>query len=204
MTDTQCLIVPGLSCSGPDHWQSLWERGRAECRRVEMENWDDPSRATWVAGLDRAVRATPGHPVLVGHSLGCLAIAWWADGIGRDRVDRIGGALLVAPPDVDRPNVDRRLQRFAPTPQQELPFPAILVGSRDDPYATIERSRAMAEDWGAVFVDAGQAGHINARSGLGNWLAGQRLLDRLIDLAWHPRGATGARPATPAQEGTKA
>ena len=193
-TRTPCLIVPGLSSSGPDHWQTLWEHDRADCRRVETGCWDDPQRDRWVVGLDRAVRAAPGRPILVAHSLGCLAVAWWAEGIGRDQGDRIGGALLVAPPDVDRANVDPRLQRFAPTPSAVLPFPTILVASRNDPYAAIERSRAMADDWGAAFVDAGVKGHLNAQSQLGNWLIGQRLLDRLIDLAGQPARSAAARP----------
>jgi predicted alpha/beta hydrolase family esterase len=193
---TPCLIVPGLSSSGPDHWQTLWENGRDDCHRVETGCWDDPLRDRWVAGIDVAVRAAPGRPIFVAHSLGCLAVAWWAEGIGRDQVDRIGGALLVAPPDVDRPGVDVRLERFAPTPSAVLPFPTILVASRDDPYASIERSRAMADDWGAAFVDAGRQGHLNAQSQLGSWLIGQRLLDRLIDLAGNPARVAAPRSQT--------
>ena len=182
------LTVPGLSCSGAGHWQSLWEAERADCRRVEMDSWDDPTRDQWVTGLDRAVRAAAGRLVLVAHSLGCLAVAWWAAGPGRDQLARIGGALLVAPPDVDRPDADPRLRRFAPTPPDALPFPAVLVGSRDDPYATIARLRVIADGWGATFVDAGAIGHINARSGLGDWPAGQQLLDRLIARAERREG----------------
>jgi len=39
-----CLIVPGLDNSGPDHWQSLWESRRDDCRRVDLGCWSEPDR----------------------------------------------------------------------------------------------------------------------------------------------------------------
>jgi predicted alpha/beta hydrolase family esterase len=50
-----------------------------------------------------------------------------------------------------------------------LPFPALLISSSDDPYCTAARAKAMAEAWGASFVDAGALGHINTASGHGPW-----------------------------------
>jgi predicted alpha/beta hydrolase family esterase len=194
----RCLIVPGLDCSGPDHWQTLWEQRRDDCHRVEMGCWNDPARDMWIDGLDHALRAAS-EVVLVAHSLGCLAVAWWAAVAAPDRLGRVRGAMLVAPPDVDRRDADPRLRRFAPTPSIALPFPTILVASHDDHYATFDRSRAMAEAWGADLVDVGHAGHINASSGLGDWPAGRHLLDRLIDRASTAIATSNrAWPETPA------
>lgn len=178
-----CLTVPGLCCSGPDHWQTLWEQGRRDCRRVELDDWDDPTRDGWVDRLDRAISAAAGPIVLVAHSLGCQAVAWWAAGAGAAARARVAGAILVAPPDVDQADADPRLARFAPIPADPLPFPTLVVASRDDPYAAFDRSRAMAGRWGADLIDLGKAGHINAQSGLGAWADGQRLLDALIAAA---------------------
>lgn len=89
------------------------------------------------------------------------------------------GVLLVAPPDVDLPDADPRIARFGPTPAVALPCPALLVASRDDSYASIERASEMAALWGAFLVDVGDLGHINAASGLGNWNQGQQLLSIL-------------------------
>ena len=75
------------------------------------------------------------------------------------------GALLVAPPDVDSADAHPFVRRFAPAPNRALPFPSILVASRDDRYAAFGRLEGHARAWGSRFVDAGQAGHINARSG---------------------------------------
>ncbi len=49
------LIIPGLNGSGPDHWQSVWERERDDCRRVVQAHWNDPQPDAWCAQLDDAV-----------------------------------------------------------------------------------------------------------------------------------------------------
>jgi len=41
----------------------------------------------------------------------------------------------------------------------------------------------MAQDWGSELIDIGAYGHINAESGLGDWLAGRAVLDGLIKRA---------------------
>ncbi len=176
-----CLLVPGLDNSGPTHWQSVWERERHDCQRVELGCWNEPNRNVWMSRLDHAIGRADAPVVLVAHSLGCLAVAWWASLLGEGASGPVRGALLVAPPDVERAGSDPRLRRFSPAPRAILPFPAIVVASADDAYASLERSREMAGDWLADFVDVGEAGHINADSGLGAWQDGQRLLELLID-----------------------
>jgi predicted alpha/beta hydrolase family esterase len=173
------LTVPGLMNSGPGHWQTIWEDSLPNCRRVDLGRWDRPHRNSWVNRLDRAIVATPGDIILVAHSLGCHAVAWWAALARAEWDDRIVGALLVAPPEVDGAVADSRLRGFAPLPRRLLPFPSIVVASRNDPYMTIDRARALATSWGSRFADAGETGHINARSDLGDWLFGRFLLTRL-------------------------
>ena len=110
-------------------------------------------------------------------------MVWWAEYerlASGPKGQPVVGALLVAPPDVEHEVRDRRLTRFAPLPAHELPFPAIVVASRDDPYARFGTSRQMAGHWGARFADAGAVGHINAQSGLGEWSFGRLLLNRLL------------------------
>jgi predicted alpha/beta hydrolase family esterase len=38
----------------------------------------------------------------------------------------------------------------------------------------------MAQDWGAQWLNLGQAGHINAESSLGDWSQGHALLQTLL------------------------
>jgi predicted alpha/beta hydrolase family esterase len=70
---------------------------------------------------------------------------------------------------------------FAPVPRLPLPFPSILVASRSDLWACFARSAEIARRWGSHLVDAGEAGHLNAESGHGDWPLGLSLLERLID-----------------------
>jgi uncharacterized protein len=173
------LIVPGLGNSGVGHWQTIWEKTRSDCRRVELGQWDKPHRNSWVNQLNLAIHAAQGPVVLVGHSLGCLAIAWWASMERPAPGGKVIGALLVAPPEVDFFPLDERLEGFAPTPRAPLPFPSILVASHNDPYISFRTARQLARDWGSTLADAGAAGHINAASGLGAWEFGQFLLSQL-------------------------
>jgi predicted alpha/beta hydrolase family esterase len=176
-----CLTVPGLGGSGPDHWQSVWERERRDCRRIELGCWDSPQRNLWIGRIDEAVRREQGPVVLVAHSLGCLAVAWWAGLLGQYVTGPVVGALLVAPPDVDRESAADALRRFAPTPRTPLPFPAILMASSDDPYCGLARAEEMAAAWLADFVAIDDCGHVNAASRLGAWQEGQAWLDRLLN-----------------------
>lgn len=177
------LLVPGLNNSGPGHWQTLWEERWPICQRVDLGLWDRPHRNTWVNKLNLAIRALDRPVVLAAHSLGCLAVAWWAQLEAEAARTAVRGALLVAPPRVDRDPLDPRIAGFAPTPAQPLPFPAILAASRDDPYMDFAAARRLAGRWGCRFADAGAVGHINAQSGLGEWRWGQALMGELLGSA---------------------
>jgi uncharacterized protein len=191
------LTVPGLGSSGPSHWQTLWEEHLPDTHRVELGMWNKPHRNAWVTKLDQSIRAARAPVVLVAHSLGCLAVAWWAALSPQPYGWPVAGALLVAPADVDRVDVHPDIAAFKPSPRQLLPFPSILVASTDDPWIEIEKARSLAAQWGSHFVDAGAQGHLNAASGIGWWAEGQELLDRVIDASsdrrGQPRSASEAR-----------
>lgn len=171
---TTLLIIPGLGGSGERHWQTRFEALYRNARRVEQDDWDTPDLAQWSLRLERAVDACTGPVVLVAHSLGCILVARWAQ---EHDARKVHGALLVAPADVEREDAPPPIRGFAPIPTKRLPFPSTVVYSEDDPFASAERSRAMASAWGAEPVSLGAAGHINADSGLGSWPDGQRLLE---------------------------
>jgi predicted alpha/beta hydrolase family esterase len=177
------LNVPGLDNSGPAHWQTRWEQRYPWFARVELGLWQQPDRAVWVQRLDKAIRAADGPVILVAHSLGCLAVAWWAALHKVGYREPVAGALLVAPADAERNGACSRVARFGPVPGHPLPFPSILVASRNDPHAAFDRSARFARSWGSHLVDAGDAGHLNADSGLGDWPLGISLVDRLVEAA---------------------
>jgi predicted alpha/beta hydrolase family esterase len=177
------LTIPGLNNSGAGHWQTIWEEKRGDCERVDLGSWASPNRNAWVNRLDSAIRAVNGPIVLAAHSLGCLAVAWWGALQSQAYGWPVVGALLVAPPDCDRMETPETIGGFGPVPKATLPFPSIMVASRNDPYIFYERAHSIGKYWGSQIVDAGHSGHINAQSGLGEWRFGQALLDKLIGLA---------------------
>ena len=63
------LILAGLMNSGPNHWQSHWERKHPEWKRVRHRDWTNPHCQEWVAELDEAIAECQGAPLLVAHSL---------------------------------------------------------------------------------------------------------------------------------------
>jgi hypothetical protein len=173
----RALLLPGLYDSGPEHWQSYWERTDPSCLRVVQQDWETPARADWVATLEAAVAAAGPGVVLVAHSAACALVAFWAAATPRT----VRGALLVAPSDTEAPSYPAGPTGWQPMPLAALPFPSIVVASSDDGFVTLDRARVFAEAWGSRFVDIGAAGHINADSGLGPWRRGKELLAALLD-----------------------
>lgn len=176
MQQPTVLILPGLGNSGPEHWQTYWEQHYGY-PRVQQGNWDNPVLADWVQAVEDAVTTAGPDVVLVGHSLGCITIARWAN----TTQHHIKGALLVAPADVDRPDMPSEVLNFAPIPLAPLPFPSIVVASTNDEYMTLERAQHVAQAWGSRLVNVGALGHINSQTALGLWPEGHMLLQKLVE-----------------------
>jgi uncharacterized protein len=171
MTPT-ILILPGWQDSGPEHWQSLWLKKYPNAVKVEQRDWMTPKKEEWVTTLEEYINRYE-SVILVGHSLGCPTIAHWAK---EHPTSKVKGALLVAPFQKFTPE----MTGFAPVPMESLPFPAIVVGSENDEWASMEEAQEFAKAWGAKFVNAGPAGHINTAAGYGEWPEGEELLKKLI------------------------
>lgn len=184
MTPT-LVIVTGLGDSGPQHWQTLWEQ-KFGAARVRQDDPDHPTPETWSARLQEVIEATAGDLVLVGHSCGVLNIVHWARLYGGH--ERVKGAILVSPTDAEQTSTYSEypaVADMAPVPLEPLPFPALVVASENDPFATSQRAEQFAQAWGAEFISAGEAGHINVASGHGEWPDGEVLLSEALH-AWTP------------------
>jgi hypothetical protein len=165
LADYDVLTLPGWHNALPEHWMSLWEAGFPNMRRVEQDEWNLPLYPDWAARLTEAVLACRRPVLLVGHSLGTsLATRWAHEGPAQ----RVAGAFLVAASDRDRFPEDP-LDSFAPMVMKRLPFPAMVLASRNDRRVTFERAQAFATAWGAELADMGTLGHMDATSGLGAW-----------------------------------
>lgn len=173
---TNYLIVPGLGNSGPEHWQTYFQKSGENFYRVEQQEWDAPTCEDWITRVDQKVLEFDlSTVVLIGHSLGCSTIAHWAFAYKRP----IKGALLVAPSDLEAPQYTFPAKGFAPMPLDIINFKTIVVASSDDIWVSLDRARFFAESWGSEFINIGQAGHINAASGHGNWNMGMSILRQI-------------------------
>ena len=61
-SEADILIVPGWLNSGPDHWQSRWERNLKTARRIEQDNWHAPDKDEWSGNIVKAVEAARAPP----------------------------------------------------------------------------------------------------------------------------------------------
>jgi uncharacterized protein len=169
------IIVPGLTNSGEGHWQSIWER-QFRFKRVNQVNWDTPSCVDWIEALDLFLKNYDvSETILVGHSLGCATIAFWAKAFNR----KIKGALLVAPSDTEAASFPGGTTGFSPMPLHKLSFKSIVVASANDNFVTVDRAHHFATSWGSEVINIGNAGHINTASGHGKWDEGLEILKRL-------------------------
>lgn len=187
------LTVPGYTGSGPDHWQTHLENTYEGFSRVVQDDWATVDRDRWVARLDEAVRAVDGEVFLVGHSCGSVTVAQWA----ATRYDeRVAGALLVAPADVEAPDTLDAIRPQAPLPASVLPLRTHLVVSDDDPFLSRERGLALAEAWGATVEVVPGGGHLATRDGYGPWDHAAALIARHSGTVPKRRSAPVAAPET--------
>ncbi|MEF2546123.1 alpha/beta hydrolase [Aurantimonas sp. E1-2-R+4] len=169
IAEADILILPGYKGSPEDHWQTRWERRLSTARRVPQAEWTKPVRDDWMTAVADAVNTSARPVVLVAHSLGVAAAVQAIPRFERP----VSGAFFVAPPEVENDAIrPRHLRTFGPYPRDPLPFPSVVVASRNDIFSSFEAAEDIAGAWGSLFIDAGEAGHMNAESGHGPWPEG--------------------------------
>lgn len=177
VSEADIIIVPGYTNSGPDHWQSSWEKKLSTARRVEQAEWSKPVREDWVKTVADAVNAAAKPVVLVAHSLGVATAIQAIPQFTKP----VQGGFFVAPPDVANPNIrPKHLMTFGPYPRDPLPFPSVVIASRNDEFCDFAVAEDLAAAWGSLFIDAGDAGHINAEAGFGPWPEGSMVFAQFL------------------------
>lgn len=183
MDDTPSyLFVPGLRDHVAEHWQTILQSELIahglRAHTVPPLTQDKLSRSARVAALDDALANIDGPVVLIAHSAGVMTVAHWAQALPANdlRAQRIHGALLATPADVENPlpagypsTADLDTGGWLPIPRCKLPFASLLAASRNDPLAELTRVQAFAQDWGSQLVDIGAVGHLNPAAGFGPW-----------------------------------
>ena len=169
VSEADILIVPGYKGADEHHWQTRWEQKLSTARRVHQLEWSKPVREDWIKTVADAVNAAERPPMIVAHSLGVTSVV---QAIPQFR-KKVAGAFFVAPPDVENETIQpKHLMSFGPYPRDPLPFPSVVVASRNDPYSSFEAAEEAAGAWGSLFIDAGESGHLNGDSGHGPWPEG--------------------------------
>lgn len=185
-TQPSVVIVPGLRDHVEDHWQTLLAVRLTEAGRTVVTvpplTGDRLSREAGVANLHKVVSQIEGPVVLIAHSAGVITTVHWA----QQHEAEVYGALLVTPPDFERPLPDGypapellAERGWTPVPRSALPFPAVVAVSSDDPLGSVEHVRSLAADWGSRLVELGAVGHLNPASGHGPWPRAEELLREL-------------------------
>lgn len=165
------LLLPCRDNAGPEHWQSHWQAALPNMTRVQQDDWVSPKFGNWAARLDDHVARARRPVVLIAHSLGTSLIMHWARTAD---TSRIAGAFMVAPSDRGPADIwpEAADSGFAPMVLEPLPFPAMVLASRDDPYVAFDRAQTFAAAWGASLVDMGPSGHMGNAANLGIWPVG--------------------------------
>ncbi len=136
--------------------------GSGSSRRVG----NHPELNDWAQALDEVIRQTDEPAILIAHSLACLLVAHWAahSQLAR-RVAELSWLLFLIQTGLGFPLAEAGT--FADPPSVPLPFPALILASTNDPYASFEHAERRAFDWKAGIIDVGALGHVNSASGLG-------------------------------------
>ena len=156
VSDATILTLPGTAPLDVGHWLERWTGRLSTALPVPAPSGADPL------------------PELIGRAPGPVVAIAYREGIERllDHADDtpVTGAFMVAPPGGTA--LEAR--------DDPLPFPSILVASRDDPDCAFEAAEEMGARWGSLFVDAGEAGRLDAASGRGPWPEGLMVLAKFM------------------------
>jgi uncharacterized protein len=114
---------------------------------------DSLHRNTLVNRISLAVYRARRPVVLVAHGIGCVVAAWWAEYERPACGNPVLGAVLVEPPDVDRPGTDPVLARLGSCPRGAWPFPSFLVSDIGQEDALRRSHRMLAADWGSRLAE---------------------------------------------------
>jgi len=187
------LILHGYEGSGPEHWQTwLADRLRRAGETVAYPELPAPLAPTlpaWRSTLEAELRALPGAPHVIAHSLACLL--WlhhcahaFLEGGCADRV------LLVAPPSAA--GAPRALLPFFPVPLDAARVAAAAAGETrlvcapDDPYCPEDAATLYGEPLGLEVDVLPGARHVNVETGYGPWPDAE---------AWCYGGSSSVAPA---------
>ena len=167
----RAFLIHGWEGKPNDHWFPwLTLELRAEGWEVnapQMPHPDKPGVSEWTGFLNEYVGRPDKDTYFVGHSLGCITIARYLEGLSPKM--KVGGCVFVAGFS-GRINVPEILKFYEP------PFDAekakthcnkfVMIFSDNDPYVPMEKSLEMARELGAKTILERGKGHFCASDGV--------------------------------------
>lgn len=114
--------------------------GAPDIQHIAVQARTAAQRTQTASRIDRAILDADRAVLLLGQGIGCAAAAWWARLSPRSYVERVAGAVLIAPDAADTDGM-----RFA-SPRSALPFPSLVLGATD----TAQR---LSTEWGGRLID---------------------------------------------------
>ena len=163
------VIIHGWGATPADHWFPWLAHELESCGLSvtvpAMPDTDHPNMNAWIAAIAAAAGAPDSGLILIGHSIGTVAILRYIESLSESA--RIGGALLVAG---FLDNIDPELDSFFHSPFDyghiRRACPAIAaIESDDDPAVPQGSGELLRDRLGARLVTLHAAGHMNAEDG---------------------------------------
>ena len=168
-SEATILVLPGLGGGTDGHWYARWQAGLRTAEMVDLDDWSHPTRETYAEAIATAVAGSVRPVVLVGHGYGSLAAVHAASGLTGGKVR---GAFLAAVPDVESAGAHGVAETYRPLPRDPLPFPSLVLASRNDPQCDFAVAEDLAGAWGSRLVDLRESGNVDPDSGHGPWPEG--------------------------------
>lgn len=147
-----------------DQLSVLGSVSSVEC--PELPDADHPKQKEWIAKIREAAGKFDGETVLIGHSLGAVAILRLLETFGEN--EKIKGAILVCgftndlgiqeikdffKAQFDWEKIRKGAEKF------------VIINSDNDPYMKIDEGRILHEKLGGELIIEHNAGHINEAAG---------------------------------------
>lgn len=163
------LIFHGWGGSDYPHWQS-WLAGELakDYGTVSfplIHNPHHPNKKKWMSQFKKHLKDFKPTTVIC-HSLACTV---WLALCEEGEIDEVERLLLVSPPSL---NTDiELLKTFFPAslPKNLFAKEAKIVVSDNDPYISLEEAHKMQKELNVDMLILEGAGHINEKSGYGEW-----------------------------------
>ena len=150
--------------------KELSEKG-FEFINPEMPYTENPTQDKWVTLLAETIGKPNGNTYLIGHSLGCITILRYLEGLKPD--EKVGGVILVAGfgEDLEYNGYKGELSSFF---QTEINWEEIkkhcnkfiAIHSKDDPWVLIKNNKLFEEKLGARSIIQNGMKHYSGDDGL--------------------------------------